>query len=154
MQAAISRAAYDYRAGPAVPRFADDRPIVVFDGKCVLCSAFARLVLRTDRHRRFRLLAAQSPIGDALYRHFGLDTTNYETNVLLEDGRAYFQSEATIRILAELGGPWRMTSAGRILPLRARDRLYDVIARNRFRWFGARQTCYVPDPAEADRFLS
>ncbi len=60
----MQRAPYDYRSDPAVPRFADDRPIIIFDGKCVLCSWFARFVLRTDRAGRFRLAAAQSPLGD------------------------------------------------------------------------------------------
>jgi predicted DCC family thiol-disulfide oxidoreductase YuxK len=150
----VQRAPFDYRADPAVPRFADDRPIIIFDGKCVACSAFAGFILRHDRDRRFRLLAAQSAIGDALYRHFGLDPVQYETFILLQDGCAFVRSEAAIRILAGLGGPWRLAVVARVLPLWLRDKLYDVIARNRLRWFGARQTCYVPHPSEADRFLS
>jgi predicted DCC family thiol-disulfide oxidoreductase YuxK len=137
-----------------VPRFADDRPIIIFDGKCVLCSAFAGFILRTDRDRRFRMLAAQSEVGDALYRHFGLDPVQYETFILLQEGCAFFRSEAAIRIVAGLGGPWRLVVAARILPLWLRDKLYDLIARNRLRWFGARATCYVPAPSEADRFIS
>ena len=154
MAHAVERTPYDYRADPTVPRFADDRPIIIFDGKCVLCSWFARFVLRTDRTGRFRLLAAQSVIGDALYRHFGLDPVQYETYILLEEGRAFFRSEAAIRIFEGLGGPWRLACVGRVLPLRARDGLYNFIARNRFRWFGKRQTCYLPDPSQADRFIS
>jgi predicted DCC family thiol-disulfide oxidoreductase YuxK len=150
----VQRAPYDYRNDAAVPRFADDKPIIIFDGKCVACSVFARFVLRTDREARFRLAAAQSTIGDALYRHFGLDPVRYETFILLQQGRAYLRSEAAIRIVAGLGGPWRLAALGRVLPLPLRDRLYDFIARNRLRWFGARQTCYRPDPSQADRFIS
>ena len=58
--------AYSYRADPAVPDFPDDRPIIVFDGYCALCSGWARFVLRHDRRERYRLLAAQSPLGRAL----------------------------------------------------------------------------------------
>ena len=65
--------AYSYRTDPFVPAFADDRPVVISDGECVLCSRSARFILKTDRHRRLRLLAAQSPLGAALYRHFRLD---------------------------------------------------------------------------------
>jgi predicted DCC family thiol-disulfide oxidoreductase YuxK len=68
-----SREAYSYRSDPSVPSFPDEKPIIIFDGKCVMCSAFARFVIRHDGRRRFRLLAAQTPIGAALYAHFGLD---------------------------------------------------------------------------------
>jgi len=99
----MQRTPYEYKADPAVPRFADDRPAIIFDGKCVLCSWFAQFILRTHQARRFRLLAAQSALGSALYRHFGLDPIEYETYILLENGVAYFRSEASIRIFAGLG---------------------------------------------------
>jgi predicted DCC family thiol-disulfide oxidoreductase YuxK len=152
---AVQRAPYEYRTDPAVPRFPDDRPVIVFDGKCALCSSFAQLILRKDRDARFRLMAAQSELGDALYKHFELDTVDYETYVLLQDGKAYFRSEATLRILAGLGMPWRLLATlGRLVPLALSDAVYGVIARNRLRWFGVRAQCYLPDPSRADRFLS
>jgi predicted DCC family thiol-disulfide oxidoreductase YuxK len=151
----VQRAPYDYRADPAVPRFADDRPVIVFDGKCVLCSSFAQFILRKDRSARFRLLAAQSDLGNALYRHFGLDPMSYETYVLLQEGKAYFRPEASIRILDGLGGAWSLfATLARLVPASLRDALYDVIARNRLRWFGTREQCYLPGPSQADRFLS
>lgn len=148
-----SAEAFSYRRDPAVPAFADDKAIVIFDGKCVMCSHFAQMIIRRDRARRFRLLAAQSPLGDALYRHYGLDPVAYETNVLIEDGRAWFKSEASIRILSRLGLPWSIAVLGRVLPLGLRDRLYNVIARNRLRWFGVRDVCYAPHAEDVDRFL-
>lgn len=147
------REPFSYRADSAVPRFPDDRPIIIFDGNCVLCSRWAQFVLRWDTTRRFRLLAAQMPLGAALYRHYGLDPVDYETNVLLEDGRAWFKSEGSIRMFERLGFPWNAVIIMRLLPRGVRDRLYDVVARNRFRWFGTRATCFLPDPADADRFL-
>ena len=150
----LARAAFAYRSDPAVPRFRDDRPVIVFDGRCVLCSGFARFVLRHDRRRQFRLLAAQTPLGAALYRHFGLDPVEFETNLLIEDGRAWIKSEGSIRIFVRLGFTWSLMAAGRLLPYPMREGLYDLIARNRYRWFGMRQTCYLPDPSEADRFLA
>jgi predicted DCC family thiol-disulfide oxidoreductase YuxK len=150
----VQRAPYEYRSDPAVPRFRDEKPVAVFDGECALCSAFARFILKNDRDARFRLLAAQSELGGALYRHFGLDPVDYETHVLLQDGKAYFRSDATMRILTGLGMPWRMLAAvGRLVPLPLRDSVYDLIARNRLRWFGARAQCYRPEPSQADRFL-
>lgn len=149
----MQRAPYDYRSDPTVPQFNDDRPIIIFDGNCVLCSSFAQFVLRTDRNGRFRLLAAQTPLGTALYRHFGLDPVQYETYILLADGRAYLRSEAAIRIFAGLGLPWRIAAAGRLVPRPLRDALYDFVARHRLQWFGTRETCYVPNPSQSDRFL-
>lgn len=148
------RQAFSYRNDPDVPLFSDDRPVIVFDGKCVLCSGFARFILRWDRARRFRLLAAQTPLGQALYRHYGLDPVDYETNILIEDGRVWLKSEASIRIFERLGLPWSLVAAGRLLPLSARDRAYTCVARNRLRWFGSRETCYLPRPEDADRFLA
>jgi predicted DCC family thiol-disulfide oxidoreductase YuxK len=108
-----------------------------------------------DRHARFRLLAAQSELGSALYRHLGLDPVSYETYVLLQDGKAYFRSEASIRIVDGLGGAWSLfATLARLVPASLRDALYNVIARNRLRWFGAREQCYLPEPSQADRFLS
>jgi predicted DCC family thiol-disulfide oxidoreductase YuxK len=146
--------AFSYRDDPSVPPFPDDRPIVIFDGKCVMCSAFARFIMRHDRRRRLRLLAAQSPIGTALYRHFGLAAENYETNILLMDGRAWLKSESSIRIFEQLGFPWSLVAVCRLLPFRARDWLYECVARNRLRWFGVRQVCFLPDPTQADRFIA
>src|SRR5258708_23565220 len=84
--------AYGYREDPSVPAFPDDRPIIIFDGHCVLCSRFARFVLRHDRRAVFRLMAAQTTVGQALYRHLHLDSVQFETNVLLEGGQAWFKS--------------------------------------------------------------
>jgi predicted DCC family thiol-disulfide oxidoreductase YuxK len=145
---------FSYRTDPAVPHFPDDRPVIVFDGKCVLCSGFAQFVIRHDRAAKFRLLAAQSALGEALYRHFALDPVNYETYILLQNGVAYLRSEAAIRILEGLTLPWRLASICRVCPLSIRDRVYDFIARHRLRWFGATSACYVPAATEADRFLS
>ena len=148
------REAFSYRTDPAVPPFPDDRPIVIFDGRCVLCSSFAQFIIKTDRARRLRLLAAQTPTGEALYRHYGLAPQDYETNILLEDGRAWLKSEGSIRIFQRLGPPWSLMAVGRLLPQPVRDRLYEIIARNRLSWFGVRETCFLPEPADADRFIA
>jgi predicted DCC family thiol-disulfide oxidoreductase YuxK len=148
-----SGAAYSYRDDPLVPAFADDRPIIIFDGHCVLCSRFARFVLRHDQRAVFRLMAAQSPLGQALYRHYRLDPVNFETNVLLDGGRAWFKSAGSIRMFVKLGMPWALVGVLRAVPRPLLDRLYEVVARNRLRWFGASAVCFVPDAALRDRFL-
>jgi predicted DCC family thiol-disulfide oxidoreductase YuxK len=149
-----SREPYSYRRDSAVPPFPDDRPIVVFDGYCALCSGWANFVLRHDRRCAFRLLRAQSPLGHALCVHYGLDPQDYETNILIADGRAFFKSESSIRMLEGLGFPWKLAAVFRIVPRPLRDRMYNFIARNRLRFFGKRATCYVPEQRYDDRFLA
>ena len=144
---------FSWRNDPDVPAFPDAHPLIVFDGNCVMCSANARFVLRHDRRRRFRLTTAQSPLGASLYRHFGLRADEEGTILVLDGGRLLTDSEAVIAIPAGLGWPWRIAAGARIVPRSLRDRLYRRLARNRFRWFGRRDTCWVPAPADSDRIL-
>ena len=146
--------AYSYRADKAVPTFPDDRPLIVFDGVCGLCSGFVRFVLRHDKRGQYRFLAAQSDLATALYRHYGLPTDHWETNLLIKDGRLFVRSEAAIEIVAGFSGWWRALAIFRVLPRSWRDWCYDRIAGNRYRWFGRHDLCMVPDPAQADRFLA
>ena len=148
------REPYSYRRDPAVPEFPDDRPIVIFDGHCVMCSGFARFLLRHDRRGILRLVPAQSVLGRALYVHYKLDPIEYETNILLAAGIAWFKAEGSIRMAEQLGFPWRLATVFRLLPSAWREALYDVVARNRLRIFGRRDVCYVSDPRYADRFLT
>jgi predicted DCC family thiol-disulfide oxidoreductase YuxK len=144
------RESYSYRTDPAVPPFADDRPLLVFDGHCVLCSGGAQFVLRFDRRKIHRLAAAQSALGRALYAHYGL--TCDDSFILLAEGRAWFKSEASIRVGELLGWPWSLARVLRLLPLRLRDVLYDFLARNRL-WLGRRELCFTPGANDRDRFL-
>lgn len=150
---AETREPYSYHSDPAVPDFADDRPIIVFDGHCAFCSGWADVVLRHDRAGHFRLLRAQSLLGVALYRHYGLDPVDYETNLLIADGRLWLKSEGSIRMAEGLGLPWSLAGAFRFLPRRLRDALYEFVARNRFRIAGRREVCYAPPAGFSDRFL-
>lgn len=151
---ALTRGPYSYRGDPSVPAFPDDRPLIVFDGFCALCSGWARFVLRRDHRKRFRLLPAQSALGRALYVHYGLDPETYETNILIEEGVAWFKSEGSIRMAQGLGRPWGLAAGVRVLPLRVRDWLYVGVARNRLALFGKRETCYRAEPGTEDRFLA
>lgn len=145
--------AYSYREDTSVPAFPDDRPIIIFDGHCVLCSRFARFVIRHDRRAALRLMAAQTSVGQAIYRHLHLDPVKFETNVLLDNGQAWFKSAGTIRMFEHLGFPWSLCSVLRIVPGPWLDRLYDLIARNRLRWFGSQSICFLADPEHRDRFI-
>lgn len=144
---------YSYRSDPAVPDFADDKPVIVFDGHCVMCSAGANYVLKRDRAKHFRLLAAQSPLGEAIYAHYGLKPADYSTNLLIEQGRVRVKSDGTLAMMAGLGFPWTLTGVFRIIPPQLRNAIYNVIARNRLKWFGRSDVCYMPSADDQDRFL-
>lgn len=149
-----SRPAYSYRSDPAVPAFADDQPIIVFDGECIFCSGWVNFVLRHDKQGRYRFLTAQSPLGEALYRHYGLDGRNYETNMLIENGLAFLKSEGSLRMATGLGFPFSLVSVLRLIPRPLRDPLYELVARNRYRIGGRRNACFVPAPEHRGRFIA
>lgn len=153
MTEATRQAVYSYRQDPTVPTFDDSAPVIVFDGTCVFCSAWARFVLHNDTEGRFRLLTAQSELGTALYQYYGLDARDYETNLVIVDGVLSMKSEAALVVLQRLGMPWALAGVFRVIPRSLRDQLYSVIARNRYRIAGRRDACMVPTPEERSRFL-
>lgn len=117
--------------------------IILFDGVCVLCSRWYRFVTARDRDRRFRFVAIQSEEGRTFAEKIGIDPDNPETFILIADGKVYVRSDAALRILAELPR-WRWTIVLRAIPPALRDALYNVIARNRYRWFGRLDACMLP----------
>jgi predicted DCC family thiol-disulfide oxidoreductase YuxK len=127
--------------------------IVVFDALCPLCSANARFILKRDRARRFRLASVQSEAGRALYRRFGLDAEDPETMLVVDDDRLHRDSDAVLAIARGLGAPWSAAGALRIVPRPLRDPAYRWVARNRYRLFGRRETCWLPAPEYRDRLL-
>jgi len=149
----IPRADYSYRSDSTVPSFPDDKPLVVFDGYCGLCARLAQFVLHHDHAGEFRLMPAQTALGDALYRHYGLDPSFYETFILLRHGRAYFVSDAAIELLKTFEFPWSIAPAMRFVPKVVRDWTYLRIAHNRMRFFGRTTSCFAPAPEMADRFV-
>jgi predicted DCC family thiol-disulfide oxidoreductase YuxK len=144
----LARPPYSYRQDPAVPGFPDDKPLFVFDGVCVLCSGGAGWLMRHDRRDLFRFASAQSPLGEALYRHYGLALD--DTYILIADGRAYGKSAGYLRMLDILGGVWGVAKVFYLVPAGLRDAVYDMVARNRYRWFGKVGYCaLIPDAMRA-----
>jgi predicted DCC family thiol-disulfide oxidoreductase YuxK len=137
------------RDGAAVPRFDDANPIVVFDGVCVLCAASIRFILRHDRAGRFRFVVAQSALGQALYRHYGLPAADFDTVLVIDGGCLHTKLDAAAAVLRRLPMPWPLLGFVRWLP----DRAYDLVAKRRYRWFGRREACLMPSPELRGRFL-
>jgi len=125
----------------------------VFDGVCVLCTGAAQFVLKRDADYAFHLATAQSPLGQALSRHYGLDTASFETNLVLIDGRAYAKLDSVAVVCRRLGGISRLLSLLRLLPRPLADWLYDRIALNRYDLFGRTDRCMIPPPEWRARFM-
>lgn len=131
--------------------------LILFDGVCNLCNGFVQFIIERDAAGRFRFAALQSAAGQAVLARHGFDAAVVAAepdSVLLElDGQLYSHSEAVLRIARELGGPWRLLGAGRLLPRSWRDAAYRFVARHRYRWFGRQESCWLPTPELKARFL-
>ncbi len=136
------------------PRPIDGVPdrVILFDGVCVLCSRWARFVIERDPEARFRFVAVQEPYGGELAERLGIDLAFPETNAVILGDRAFFKSDAAIEVLSRLPG-WSWVRLGRLAPRRVRNAVYDLIPRNRYRWFGRTDECLLPTPELARHFL-
>jgi predicted DCC family thiol-disulfide oxidoreductase YuxK len=132
----------------------DARAVIVFDGVCVLCNGWVQFLLRHDRARRYRFAAMQSASGRRLLLAHGLDPDDPVSFLLVEQDRAWRDTDALRQVLGGLGGAWRIAHLLRWVPRGVRDPLYRLLARNRYRWFGRHDRCYLPAVDEQDRFLS
>lgn len=134
----------------------EDGPIVVFDGVCNLCNAAVDFLLRHDSGGELRFASAQGPTGAAI---LGTEpdpdgvAPDPDTIVVSIDGRLLERSDAVLALVPHLGWPWRLAEIGRLAPRPLRDALYDLVARNRYRVFGRKETCRIPSPEERARFL-
>lgn len=118
----------------------------------MLCSSTSAFVMRRDKTGRVNMASAQSPLGEALYRHF--DIALDDSYLFLRDGRAFSKSAGYLSLFGALGGFWHVLNVARILPERARDWLYDKLAANRYRWFGKAEYCALLTPEQRARLLS
>lgn len=129
----------------------DAAPVLYFDGVCGLCNSTVQWLLKADRAGRFRFAPLQGTTAQALLPEEFRDLSSM---VLTCDHRIYRKSAAVVGVLWRLGGMWKLLAALLwIIPAPIRNGGYSVIAKNRFRWFGKHETCRIPTPEEAARFL-
>lgn len=140
----------DWRPQPAADL--PDR-LVLFDGVCVLCSGWVNFVITRDPGQRYRFVAVQSELGRALAARFGIEADAPQSNVVIRDARAWFKGDSALQVWRDLPG-WRWTRLFRALPRPLRNRVYDLVARNRYRLFGRHDACLVPSPDIRSRFLA
>ncbi|MBX2971600.1 MAG: DUF393 domain-containing protein [Flavobacteriales bacterium] len=126
-------------------------PIVFFDGLCGLCNGFVNRLIRWDRKQVLRYATLQ---GTTAAAQLPPDKTHDLSTIVYFDGtRTWTRSSAALRILMRLGGAWRLTGIFLIVPGFIRNAVYDLVARNRYQWFGKHDSCRIPSPEERRLFL-
>ncbi len=131
-----------------------DHPIVLFDGICALCNATVQFALKQDPQGKLRFAGLQSTAGRKLLQTHGLPGEDFDTVLLIEGDRVSTHSTGALRILRYLRFPWPLLYGLILIPPFIRDRIYALVARRRFDWFGKLDACPIPPPEVRDRFLS
>lgn len=132
-----------------------DKKIILFDGVCNLCNASVQYVIKHDTKDLFRFIPLQSDLGQKILNHIGINLQNTDSIVLYEPGKAYYyKAEAALRIISEFGGFYKLLAALSLLPKFFTNSVYDFVARNRYKWYGKKESCMFPTPELAAKFLA
>lgn len=131
-----------------------DKSIILFDGVCNLCNASIDFIIQRDKTDRYLVGALQEKPGIEILKKFSVDPAYLDSLVLVENNEIFLKSDAALRIAKNLSGLWPGLYPLIYLPRGFRNTIYDWIARNRYRWFGKKNTCRIPSPEEASKFLS
>ncbi|MEN0050827.1 MAG: thiol-disulfide oxidoreductase DCC family protein [Bacteroidota bacterium] len=128
-------------------------PILLFDGVCNLCNGFVQFVIKIDPEGVFQFASLQSETGQQLLKKHNLPSKELKSVVLIHQNIAYTHSDAPLEAARLLGGFWQLFYAFKVLPLGLRNAIYNWIARNRYRWFGKQESCWLPTPELKERFV-
>lgn len=130
-----------------------DDKIVFFDGLCVLCNRSVNFLLKYDKRKRLKFASLQSEFARIFFESKKFDLKAKDSIVFYTGGRTYIKSTAVIRISCCLGLPWSTAGLLWIIPRPFMDLVYDYISKNRYKWFGKRDTCRLPDESDKSRFI-
>jgi predicted DCC family thiol-disulfide oxidoreductase YuxK len=132
----------------------ENNPIILFDGVCNLCNRSVQFVLKHDKQKIFRFASLQSKAGQTLLKKYNLSETNFNSFVLIKDGKPYLKSTAALIVAKDLKGLIQILYAFIIVPAFIRNAVYNVIAKNRYKWFGKKESCMMPTVDLQNRFLN
>ena len=127
--------------------------IIYFDGVCNLCNWSVRFVIKHDKKRIYSFASLQTNFAKNQSIHINGQDIKFDTIIYAEDDFKYEKSDAVLKIMIGFGGLWRLIKIFRVIPKTWRDGLYDMIASNRYRWFGKKDQCMVPSNDIASRFI-
>ncbi|MGB3948031.1 MAG: thiol-disulfide oxidoreductase DCC family protein [Bacteroidia bacterium] len=127
--------------------------IILFDGVCNLCNTSVQFVLKRDTKATFKFASLQSNAGQKLLADFKLPLDEFNSFIYIDDGKLYTRSSAALRVAKELNFPWKLMFGFIVVPSFIRNFVYDIIAKNRYKWFGKRESCMIPTAELKQRFL-
>jgi predicted DCC family thiol-disulfide oxidoreductase YuxK len=131
----------------------EEKKIVLFDGLCNLCSSSVQFILKRDKKNQFLFGSLQSISGQGYLKNFNLPVNDFNSFILVEGNKLYTRSSGALRMLKHLGNGWQLFYAFIIIPKFIRDGVYNFIAKNRYKWFGKKEACWVPTPELNAKFL-
>ena len=131
----------------------NEKGIVLFDGVCHLCDGAVRFILKRERAAELKFAPLQSDSGKSLLQKYGYSPNYLDGLILIESNRAHDRSSACLRIAGKLNFPWRLLFPLLIIPKLLRDFIYGIIASVRYRWFGKKESCSLPQGEDQARFL-
>jgi len=131
-----------------------NKKIILFDGVCNLCNGAVQFIIKHDKKDIFRFVALQSDLGIEICNYIGVDQTKIDSIILYNPGVAYYyKSSAVLEIGEDLGGIYSFASILKIFPEKLRNYIYDYIAKNRYKWYGKKESCIIPTPELKAKFL-
>jgi predicted DCC family thiol-disulfide oxidoreductase YuxK len=131
-----------------------DKKIILFDGVCNLCDSAVQFIIKHDKKDIFRFISLQSDLGKEITNYLGINRTNLDSIILYQPGYAYYhKSQAVFKIAKDLGGIYSLSTIFSFLPSSLTDNLYDYIARNRYNWYGKKESCMLPTNDLKAKFL-
>jgi len=134
-------------------RIQDQFDLVLFDGVCNLCNNAVDLIIRNDKKGHIKVAALQDQKTKELLKDYKINSDYLDSIILIRGDKVYYKSRAALEITKNLKGLWPLLYVFIIVPAFIRDPIYDFIARNRYRWYGKKETCRLPTPEERARFL-
>ena len=131
-----------------------NKKIILFDGVCNLCDKAVQFVIEHDKKDIFRFVSLQSELGQQILKHIGVNPTNVDSVILYQPGVAYYyKSSAALEIARSLGGFFHLGTIFKLIPTEIRNRLYDYVAKNRYKWYGKKESCLFPSTQNINKFL-
>lgn len=128
------------------------QPVIFFDGVCNLCNASVQFVIKHDKKNYFRFSALQGKYAEKFLPKFNVKPEELVSILLLEQGRLYTKSSSALRVVKRLNGLWPLLYVFIIVPKFIRDWVYDIVAKNRYKWWGRQESCWVPTPELKEKF--
>ncbi|MGY8932839.1 MAG: thiol-disulfide oxidoreductase DCC family protein [Flavobacteriales bacterium] len=128
--------------------------VILFDGVCNLCNSFVNFVIRNDKKEVFKFAPIQSDFGEIALKKHRINSKDTDSIILVDDDNYYIKSSAALYIAKNLSGAYPLLFCFMLVPKFMRNWVYDFVAKNRYKWYGKKESCMIPTPELIDKFYS